>query len=219
MAASSIWPPWHGRRKSPQASGKLFVDSGRSAAGFPPACFSAPCQTETGVFRSLRPRGPLDAPEEIDGPSLEGLVAQHLRALCQLRPGGASLSFWRTRAGLEVDFGLYGPDLFLAIEVKRAARLHHRDLAALRVFQEDYPEAQLLLLFIHPEPLVMDGTAVSWWNAGWGTCGLDPVKKGMGGKTRGWLILIRKRHGKPFLREPSHGSTLCSREFFWADPR
>ena len=30
----------------------------------------------------------LDAPEEIDGIALESLVAQHLRALCQLRPGG-----------------------------------------------------------------------------------------------------------------------------------
>jgi len=35
---------------------------------------------DTGVFRSLRPRGPLDRPEEIDGQALEGLVAQHLRA-------------------------------------------------------------------------------------------------------------------------------------------
>jgi hypothetical protein len=35
------------------------------------------------VFRSLRPRGPLDAPEEIEGMALEGLVAQHpwLRSL------------------------------------------------------------------------------------------------------------------------------------------
>jgi predicted AAA+ superfamily ATPase len=112
---------------------------------------------DAGVFRSLRPRGPLDAPEEIDGPSLEGLVAQHLRALCQLRPGGASLSFWRTRAGLEVDFVLYGPDLFLAVEVKRASRLHHRDLSPLKAFREDYPEAQLLLLSFHPEPLLVDG--------------------------------------------------------------
>src|SRR5438067_13671054 len=35
---------------------------------------------DAGVFRSLRPKGPLDRPEEIDGPALEGLVAQHLRA-------------------------------------------------------------------------------------------------------------------------------------------
>ena len=59
---------------------------------------------DAGVFRSLRPRGPLDAPEEIEGLALESLVAQHLRALCQLRANGTQLSFWRTRAGLEVDF-------------------------------------------------------------------------------------------------------------------
>ena len=38
---------------------------------------------DAGVFRSLRPRGPLDAPEEMEGMALEGLVAQHpwLRSL------------------------------------------------------------------------------------------------------------------------------------------
>ena len=35
---------------------------------------------DTGVYRSLRPAGPLDRPEEIEGMALEGLVAQHLRA-------------------------------------------------------------------------------------------------------------------------------------------
>ena len=35
---------------------------------------------DAGIFRSLRPKGPLDAPEEIAGASLEGLVAQQLRA-------------------------------------------------------------------------------------------------------------------------------------------
>jgi predicted AAA+ superfamily ATPase len=83
---------------------------------------------DAGIFRSLRPRGPLDAPEEIDGLALESLVAQHLRALCQLRANGTQLSFWRTRTGLEVDFVVYGPDLFLAIEVKRSARVASADL-------------------------------------------------------------------------------------------
>ena len=112
---------------------------------------------DAGVFRSLRPRGPLDAPEEIDGMALEGLVAQHLRALCQLRADGTSLSFWRTRAGLEVDFVLYGPDVFMAVEVKRSARVHRRDLSALRAFREDYPEATCCLVSFAPEPLVIDG--------------------------------------------------------------
>ena len=112
---------------------------------------------DAGVFRSLRPRGPLDAPEEIDGMALEGLVAQHLRALCQLRADGTSLSFWRTRAGLEVDFVLYGPDVFMAVEVKRSARVHRRDLSALRAFREDYPEATCCLVSFAPEALVIDG--------------------------------------------------------------
>ena len=88
---------------------------------------------DAGVFRSLRPRGPLDAPEEIDGIALESLVAQHLRALCQLRPGGAQLSFWRTRSGLEVDFIVYGPNLFQAIEVKRSRRIDRSDLKPLQI--------------------------------------------------------------------------------------
>lgn len=33
------------------------------------------------VFRSIRPKGMLDRVEEVDGLALEGLVAQHLRAL------------------------------------------------------------------------------------------------------------------------------------------
>jgi uncharacterized protein len=112
---------------------------------------------DAGVFRSIRPQGPLDAPQEIEGLALEGLVAQHLRAFCQLRPGGAQLSFWRTRSGLEVDFVAYGPELFLAVEVKRSARVERRDLAPLKAFGADYPEAQLLLLSFCPEPLLIDG--------------------------------------------------------------
>lgn len=112
---------------------------------------------DAGVFRSLRPRGPLDAPAEIEGVALETLVAQHLRALCQLRSGGAQLSFWRTRAGLEVDFVLYGPELFLAVEVKRSRRVDRSDLKALQAFGEDYPEADRLLLSFCPEPLLIDG--------------------------------------------------------------
>ena len=33
---------------------------------------------DVGVYHALRPAGPLDQPEEIEGISLEGLVAQHL---------------------------------------------------------------------------------------------------------------------------------------------
>ena len=35
---------------------------------------------DAGVFSVLRPRGPLDKVEEVEGAALEGLVAQHLYA-------------------------------------------------------------------------------------------------------------------------------------------
>lgn len=100
---------------------------------------------DAGVFRSLRPRGPLDRPEEIDGAALEGLVYQHLRAWIDYG-GDAELSFWRTRHGVEVDFVLYGPELFVAVEVKGSSRVRPEDLRGLRAFAEDYPEASLFLL-------------------------------------------------------------------------
>lgn len=107
---------------------------------------------DAGVYRSLRPRGPLDRPEEIGGAALEGLVAQHLRAWLAYRGSEDRLHYWRTRAGLEVDFVLYGPETFLAIQVKHARNVHSRDLRPLRAFRSDYPEATAVLLHQGREP-------------------------------------------------------------------
>lgn len=102
---------------------------------------------DTGVFRSLRPKGPLDRPAEIDGHALEGLVAQHLRAWLAYRENDAELFFWRTRSGVEVDFVIYGETAFQAIEVKNTDRIRTEDLRGLESFGEDYPSAELLLLY------------------------------------------------------------------------
>ena len=102
---------------------------------------------DVGVFRSLRPKGPLDSPEEIGGACLEGLVAQHLRAWIAYSKGEKELYYWRTKAGLEVDFILYGEDTFLAIEVKRSKIVSSKDVRSLRAFREDYPQAQACLLY------------------------------------------------------------------------
>ena len=63
---------------------------------------------DVGVYSALRLAGPLDQPEEIEGISLEGLVAQHLRAWIAYRNRGERLYFWRTKSGSEVDFVVYG---------------------------------------------------------------------------------------------------------------
>ena len=112
---------------------------------------------DAGVFRSLRPRGPFDRPEEIDGQALEGLVAQHLRAWIAYSRFDVDLVFWRTRAGTEVDFVVYGDTGLQAFEVKNAARVHSADLRALRAFRDDYPEAESALLYRGHERLRIDG--------------------------------------------------------------
>ena len=108
---------------------------------------------DAGVFRSLRPSGPLDRPEEIQGAALEGLVAQHLRAWLAYRGERSKLYYWRTRAGVEVDFVVYGPDGFWAIEVKNTARINARHLRPLRSFRDDYPGCRALFLYRGTERL------------------------------------------------------------------
>jgi predicted AAA+ superfamily ATPase len=108
---------------------------------------------DAGVFRSVRPRGPLDRPQEIDGGALEGLVAQHLRAWIDFRGRENRLYYWRTPKGLEVDFVVYGEDGLCAFEVKNSARVYPEHLRALEAFKTDYPEAECVLLYRGAERL------------------------------------------------------------------
>jgi predicted AAA+ superfamily ATPase len=112
---------------------------------------------DAGVFRSLRPAGPLDRPQEIDGAALEGLVLQHLQAWAAYRGSDAEVSYWRTRAGVEVDFIVYGSDTFWAVEVKNTATVRSADTRALRSFVTDYPESRPLLLHRGEDRLMIDG--------------------------------------------------------------
>lgn len=110
---------------------------------------------DAGVYRSLRPTGPLDRSEEIEGAALEGLVAQHLRAIVAYRNDDSRLYYWRTRSGLEVDLVLYGSNTFKAIEVKNTTRIRPADTRALRAFREEYPEAEAVLVYRGGERLAL----------------------------------------------------------------
>lgn len=103
---------------------------------------------DAGVYRAIRPAGPLDRPEEIAGAALEGLIWQELRAMNAIFDLGYELFFWRTRGGSEVDFVLYGERGIVAIEVKHAATVRGRDLRGLRAFADEYPMARLVLVYL-----------------------------------------------------------------------
>lgn len=102
---------------------------------------------DTGVFRNIRPAGPLDTVEESEGPALETLVLQNILAINDGMSLDYNVFYWRTADGKEVDFVLYGPRGLLAIEVKRSHRLDRTVLSGLNSFLSDYPVAKAYLVY------------------------------------------------------------------------
>jgi predicted AAA+ superfamily ATPase len=102
---------------------------------------------DVGVYRQLRPRGPLDSIEEIAGAAVESLVLQELRAISEYKDFGYTFFYWRTAANVEVDIVAYGPLGLIAIEVKRSARISKKNVAGLNLFKKDYPMARCFLFY------------------------------------------------------------------------
>lgn len=107
---------------------------------------------DVGVYRAIRPRGPLDSEAEGDGPALETLFLQEVKAINDYFDLGYEIFYWRTRNKEEVDFILYGPKGLHAFEIKRKAYLTPKDLKGLRLFGEDYPMAKLYLVYGGDKP-------------------------------------------------------------------
>ena len=87
---------------------------------------------DLGVFRSLRPKGPLDRPD-------------------------VDLFFWRTRAGAEVDFIVCEELGLQASEVKYHGKIHSTELRALPPFRQDYPDAETAVFYRASELMRIDG--------------------------------------------------------------
>lgn len=102
---------------------------------------------DVGVYRSIRPRGPLDLQEEIEDASLETLFIQEVRALNEYYQLGFQCYYWRTSDGLEVDFVLYGENGLLAFEIKRSSMVKTKELKSLKEFKSDYPAAKCYFLY------------------------------------------------------------------------
>ena len=111
---------------------------------------------DAGAFRAVRPLGVLDSEAEIDGPALETLVLQELRALNDYRGYDYQIFFWRTRNNLEIDFILDGPHGLLAMEIKRSTHIQPKDTRALKEFKKDYPDARCFIFYGGTAPLYLD---------------------------------------------------------------
>jgi predicted AAA+ superfamily ATPase len=103
---------------------------------------------DAGVYQAIRPRGPLDAPEQIHGAALETLFLQQARAINDYRDLGYQFHYWRTATGDEVDFILYGERGLRAFEVKMSQTVRPDDWRALLRFREDFPGAKTHLVYL-----------------------------------------------------------------------
>ena len=102
---------------------------------------------DVGVYRTLRPRGPLDMPEQIAGTAFETLFFQELLAINDALEKGYKIFYWRTSNNLEVDFILYGNKGIKAFEVKLTERVSKSMLSGLRAFLKDYPMAKAYFIY------------------------------------------------------------------------
>jgi len=102
---------------------------------------------DAGLFRALRPLGPLEEEGGTIGPALETLVLQELIALTSYLRKRYQIQYWRSANNMEVDFIIYGEKTFFAVEATKASRVREDDTAALKAFLKEYPKAIALLLY------------------------------------------------------------------------
>lgn len=102
---------------------------------------------DVGVYRTLRPMGPLDRPEEVEGIAMETLFFQEVKAVNEYLSLGYSLYYWRTSNNMEVDFVLYGEKGIRVFEIKRTGKVLSPMLSGLKSFLKSYPMAKAYFVY------------------------------------------------------------------------
>ena len=110
---------------------------------------------DAGVYQNLRPKGILDSPSEIGGMALETLFYQSILAINDYLRLNYQFYYWRTSSGVEVDFIAYGKCALYAFEIKHNQNITPKMLNGLRHFKQDYPIAQLYILYLGQETLYL----------------------------------------------------------------
>ena len=98
---------------------------------------------DVGLINILRSNMPSHQWMENKGHILESYIFQELNAYRLLQEEKKSLSFWRTKTGVEVDFIL---DQNIAIEVKSTSNIHPSHLKDLIAFAEEHHPKELIMV-------------------------------------------------------------------------
>jgi predicted AAA+ superfamily ATPase len=115
---------------------------------------------DVGVYQIIRSRGFSDIQAEIEGAALETIFLQSLRAINDYYDLDYKFYYWRTTAGVEVDFVVYGSKGFFAFEIKRSRMAARSDAKGLLSFKKDFPEASLYLIYGGEQKYYFNGVKV-----------------------------------------------------------
>ena len=108
---------------------------------------------DPGIANALRDGPGIEPGSEAYGVAFEHFIACELRAFLSYNRIRQPLQFWRTHGGREVDF-VIGDEI--AIEVKSAETVSHRDHKGLRAIREEHQWRHLLLVSRDLQPARFD---------------------------------------------------------------
>ena len=109
---------------------------------------------DVGVVNYLMKRKSLQ-PGSLDfGKAFEHLIIHELSAYLSYSFSDATLSYWRTSNGYEVDAVL--GDAQVAIEIKSCDEVQSRHTKGLKAFSEEHPQARLIAVSLDPNPRRMN---------------------------------------------------------------
>lgn len=93
---------------------------------------------DTGIINYLKG---IYAPQPVNGIMFEHFILNHLMSWASLKSPSASIYYWRTVKGEEVDFIVEHAGRLTAIEIKTADTVSQKDAAGIYEFMKSYPEA------------------------------------------------------------------------------
>lgn len=117
---------------------------------------------DQGVVRHLRGTGKVRAPSPEFGHAFEAWIGHELKTWCDYRGKGASLCFWRSHSGHEVDF-VVGDEV--AVEVKASANVTDRHLAGIAALKEEGLLKRHVVVCRETRRRVVDGLEILPWRA------------------------------------------------------
>lgn len=113
---------------------------------------------DVGIVNYLTKRKNLSPGSADFGHAFEHFIIQELIAYIGYTRSEHHLSYWHTASGYEVDVIL--GDAKVAVEIKSCAEVQSRHLKGLKAFQEEHPDAKLIIVSLDANPRIMNGVEV-----------------------------------------------------------